>query len=101
MVLIARQLEPECSTVYDLVRNAIYHYVRDHHYAPPKEFVQAITRGPLPTTRPYRARMFKIYKREPSTNNFEIEYARRMRRQFEEETAVGRLKWWLKDHRLC
>lgn len=30
--------------------NLIHHYVRDHNYAPPAEFVEAILKGPLPNS---------------------------------------------------
>jgi hypothetical protein len=34
----------------------IYHYVVDHHYLPPEEFIQAVLEGPLPDTEEYRRR---------------------------------------------
>ena len=33
--------------------NLIYHYVLDHHYLPPDEFIQAILTSPLPTSDEY------------------------------------------------
>jgi hypothetical protein len=33
--------------------NMIYHYIVDHHYLPPAEFVQAVVEGPLPDTPEY------------------------------------------------
>jgi len=40
--------------------NLIYHYVVDHHYSPPDEFVGAVLKGPLPDSSDYvaRARQF-------------------------------------------
>jgi len=34
----------------------IYHYVVDHHYAPPEEFIQAVLTSPLPDSEEYRLR---------------------------------------------
>jgi hypothetical protein len=34
----------------------IYHYVVDHHYRPPEEFIQAVLDGPLADTEEYRQR---------------------------------------------
>lgn len=31
----------------------IYHYVADHHYRPPDEFIQAVLEGPLPGSSEY------------------------------------------------
>ena len=76
----------------------VYHYVRDHQYAPPNEFVQAILRGPLPTARPYRARMLHLFESNKTDDDAAAERLRMIWRHFEEETLVGRLKWWLTDH---
>jgi hypothetical protein len=34
--------------------NLIYHYVSDHRYRPPHEFIQAVEGGPQPTSEEYR-----------------------------------------------
>jgi hypothetical protein len=34
--------------------NLIFHYVVQHHYRPPGEFIQAVLEGPLPDTLEYR-----------------------------------------------
>jgi hypothetical protein len=34
----------------------IYHYVVDHHYLPPEEFISAVLDGPLPDSPEYLAR---------------------------------------------
>jgi hypothetical protein len=34
----------------------IYHYVVDHHYLPPEEFIRAVLDGPLPDSPEYLAR---------------------------------------------
>ena len=39
--------------------NLIYHYVVDHNYAPPQEFVRAILLGPCPPEDEYYARLSK------------------------------------------
>lgn len=36
--------------------NLIYHYVVDHHYLPPEEFIRAVLEGPLPDSPEYLAR---------------------------------------------
>ena len=36
--------------------NLIYHYVVEHHYRPPEEFIQAVLAGPLPDSPEYLAR---------------------------------------------
>jgi len=33
----------------------IYHYVVEHHYCPPDEFIQAVLEGPLPGSLEYEA----------------------------------------------
>lgn len=33
--------------------NLIYHYVIEHHYYPPEEFIQAVMEGPLPGSQEY------------------------------------------------
>jgi hypothetical protein len=33
----------------------IYHYVADHHYLPPEEFIQAVLTGPAPDSAEFRA----------------------------------------------
>jgi hypothetical protein len=33
--------------------NLIYHYVADHHYRPPEEFIKAVLEGPLPDSPEY------------------------------------------------
>jgi hypothetical protein len=35
--------------------NLIYHYVVEHHYCPPEEFIQAVLEGPLPGSPEYEA----------------------------------------------
>jgi hypothetical protein len=35
--------------------NLIYHYVAEHHYRPPEEFVQAVMEAPLPGSPEYEA----------------------------------------------
>lgn len=35
----------------------IYHYVSEHHYKPPDEFVRALLAGPHPPSEEYRARL--------------------------------------------
>ena len=36
--------------------NLIYHYVVDHHYRPPEEFIQAVLASPLPDSQEYQER---------------------------------------------
>jgi hypothetical protein len=76
----------------------VYHYVCDHHYAPPSVFIQAILRGPLPTTRSYRARRMRLFAANSTDDGATAERLRMARRRFEEETLAGRVKWWIKDH---
>jgi hypothetical protein len=40
--------------------NLLYHYVRDHLYAPPEEFVQALLQSPGPESEEYFEMMDKI-----------------------------------------
>ena len=37
--------------------NLIYHYVVEHHYQPPEEFMQAVMEGPLPGSAEYESLM--------------------------------------------
>ena len=39
--------------------NLIYHYITEHHYRPPEEFIQAIMEGPLPPE-PYTDEYFEF-----------------------------------------
>lgn len=39
--------------------NLIYHYVREHHYCPPDEFIQAVLESPLPGSPEYEAAVGK------------------------------------------
>ena len=38
----------------------IYHYVKDHHYAPPEEFVHAVMMDPLPPDPTYISRLDRL-----------------------------------------
>lgn len=39
--------------------NLIYHYVTEHRYQPPMEFIEAVLRSPLPNSPEYEARVEK------------------------------------------
>ena len=43
----------------------IYHYISDHDYSPPDEFVQAVLSSPLPNSAEYFARMMEYYHGKP------------------------------------
>ena len=40
--------------------NLIYHYIVDHHYLPPEEFIRAVLEGPLPDSPEYLARAEQV-----------------------------------------
>jgi hypothetical protein len=42
----------------------IYHYVVDHRYLPPAEFIQAVLAGPLPGSAEYRA-LTEAFEKDP------------------------------------
>ncbi|KRD58285.1 hypothetical protein ASE40_18300 [Flavobacterium sp. Root935] len=41
----------------------IYHYIKDHNYSPPIEFIEAVINGPKPNSKKYQ-RFIKRYKKE-------------------------------------
>lgn len=45
--------------------NMIYHYVADHDYLPPDEFIQAVLFSPLPDSAEYHARTIEYYHGKP------------------------------------
>lgn len=48
-----------------LAPNLIYHYVADHDYLPPAEFISAVLKSPLPDSAEYFARMMEYYHGRP------------------------------------
>ncbi len=45
----------------------IYHYVAEHEYKPPDEFIEAVLYGPLPDTVEYKVLLAKCLRRLPSS----------------------------------
>jgi hypothetical protein len=61
--------------------NLIYHYVSVHHYAPPKEFVEAVTVGVPPSSKEYFDRLSQLGiswtpTLTPSPNNLRVRFVR-------------------------
>ena len=48
-----RVLGEDGSTLY-AAPDLIYHYIIDHEYVPPKEFIQAVLKGPKPDSSEYK-----------------------------------------------
>src|SRR5262245_33140004 len=80
------------NTIY-AAPDLIYHYVRDHQYRPPELFIESVLHGPAPLSRKYRARRLQVLA-VTLRNNATL---RELHRAHEEETVLGRVKWWLID----
>jgi len=48
------------SNVVYIAPDLIYHYVLDHHYLPPGEFIRAVLIGSLPNSREYQNRLLQL-----------------------------------------
>ena len=58
-----RVIDEENKCVY-AAPNLVLHYIMNHHYLPPKEFLNAVMYGPKPNSDKYSEYIMKLYKCE-------------------------------------